>query len=247
MAVTGRKVSGPGALSGAVVLSVLISLSFASHAQANEEDRWEGFNRRVFAFNEFFDRWLLKPLAKVYVAVTPRFVDDGVSNVFNNVGEVGNFANNVMQGKGHAAMTDISRLLLNSTLGIGGVFDPATKIGVESSEEDFGQTMGTWNVASGPYLVLPFLGPSTVRDAFGKIPDRLLSPVTYIDHDETRLWVSATDLLDTRADLLDTERLIQGDRYTFLRDAYLQRRAYLLADGEVEDDFTSEDFDDEDY
>ncbi len=247
MAVTSRERPNLGALPGAIVLSVLIFLGMVSHAQASEEDSWEGFNRRVFAFNEFFDRWLLKPIAKGYVVVTPRFVDDAVTNVFNNLGEVGNFTNNVLQGKVDAAATDVSRLLLNSTIGLGGLIDLATRVGVEGSEEDFGQTLGSWGAGSGPYLMLPFLGPGTVRDAFGRIPDAFLKPQSYIDHDLTRFSVNATDLIDTRADLIEAERLIQGDRYTFIRDAYLQRRAYLLADGEVEDDFTSDDFDDEDY
>ncbi len=229
------------------VLLLTIWLAIVPGAQASEDDSWEGFNRRVFAFNEFVDRWLLKPVARGYVWITPRFVDDAVSNVFSNLGEVGNFTNNLLQGKVDAAATDVSRLLLNSTFGLAGLIDLATRAGVERSEEDFGQTLGTWKVASGPYLVLPFLGPSTVRDAFGRIPDHFLEPQTYIDHDRTRWSVSVTDLVDTRADLLDTERLIQGDRYTFIRDAYLQRRAYLLADGEVEDDFTSDDFEDEEY
>lgn len=229
-------------LSG-VLLSAMILNSSISYAE--ERDPWEGFNRRVFAFNEFVDKYLFKPIAIVYNRVTPDPVDKSVTNVFDNLQDVGICLNNALQGKFKDASGDAGRFLINSTLGVAGLFDIATRMGLDKNEEDFGQTFGRWQIGSGPYLVLPLLGPSTVRDAIGRIPDAYAMPQRYIDHVPTRNSVYGVDLLDTRADLLKAEELIQGDKYTFIRDVYLQRRDFLVADGAIEDDFTSEDLEDE--
>lgn len=205
--------------------------------QASEDDPWEAFNRPVFAFNDTLDTWALKPLARGYQAVTPQFLEDGIGNVFANLGEIGNFANNTLQGKFHDAGVDTARFLINTTVGVGGFFDVARHAGLPRNDEDFGQTLGVWGVPSGPYLVLPFLGPSTPRDATGRVVDSVHSFYGAIDHVPTRNTTRAVDVVDTRADLLSAEKVISGDKYLFIRNAYLQNREFKVQDGQVEDDF----------
>ena len=204
--------------------------------QAATEDPWESFNRPVFRFNDAVDTYALKPLAQGYRKVTPQFVETGVHNVFRNLWEVGNLANNLLQGKIHDAGVDTSRLLFNTTLGGLGFFDVATRMGLQRSDEDFGQTLGAWGVQSGPYL-LPLLGPSSLRDAPAKIPDSYLTPYPHIDHVPTRNVLRGVNVVDTRASLLDAERMVSGDKYIFIRNAYLQNREFRVRDGDVEDDF----------
>ncbi|MGQ9426679.1 MlaA family lipoprotein [Gilvimarinus sp. F26214L] len=206
-------------------------------------DPWEGFNRKVFAFNETADRWVLKPVAQGYVKITPDPVEQGVSNFFGNLLEVRNVLNDILQWKWKQAGNDTGRFLINSTLGLAGIFDVARHMNLPKSEgEDFGQTLATWGVQSGPYVVLPFLGPSTIRDA-GALPvDWVTNPIDEVDHTATRNSLWAMNFLDTRAGLLEAEALVSGDRYSFFREAFLQRRGYLINDGQVEDDFG--DFDD---
>lgn len=202
-------------------------------------DPWEPVNRVVFSFNDTVDRFTLKPLARVYDTVTPDVVDDGVSNFFANLAEPKNLVNNTLQGKFRDAGVDTARFLFNTTLGLGGVFDVATRMGLQRNDEDLGQTIGSWGVASGPYVVLPLLGPSTVRDGLARVPESMAG-YTYpgeIDHVPTRNVAFGTDLVDTRAALLSQERLITGDRYRFIRNAYLQNREYKVSDGVVVDDF----------
>lgn len=206
-------------------------------AQAGEEDPWEGFNRAIFRFNDTVDTYALKPLAQGYQAVTPQFLEDGVHNVFGNLGDVGNLTNNLLQGKFHDAGVDTSRVIFNTTLGVLGFFDVAKHMGLQKNDEDFGQTLGAWGLGSGPYVVLPLLGPSTVRDAAGKVPDSFLEPYPYIDHVPTRNVTRGVDVIDTRASLLSAEKLISGDKYIFIRNAYLQNREFKVQDGQVEDDF----------
>jgi len=206
-------------------------------AQANEEDPWQSYNRFMFRVNDNVDAYTLKPLAKGYQAVTPQFLEDGVHNVFRNIGDVGNLANNLLQGKLHDAGVDGGRLIFNTTFGLLGFFDVGTAMGLQRSDEDFGQTMGAWGLGSGPYVVLPLLGPSTVRDAFGKVPDSMLAAPAFIDHVPTRNVVFGVQAVDLRASLLSAERLVSGDKYTFVRNAYLQNREFRVRDGQVEDDF----------
>lgn len=218
-----------------------VSLSLPGYAQ-DEADPWQGFNRAMFAFNDVTDRYLFRPLAKGYVFITPSFVRKGVDNVIDNVMEVPNVLNDVLQGKGKQAANDTGRFLVNSTVGLAGLFDVAQHMGMEANEgEDFGQTLAVWGVKQGPYIVLPLFGPSTLRDGIAMPVNVYSDPRTYIDHVPTRNTVSGVSLLNTRANLLDLERHITGDRYTFIRDAYLQRRQFLINDGEVEDDFGLED------
>ncbi|SFP53742.1 phospholipid-binding lipoprotein MlaA [Geopseudomonas sagittaria] len=206
-------------------------------AQASEEDPWESFNRPVFVFNDTLDTYALKPLARGYQAVTPQFLEDGIGNVFANLGEVGNFANNTLQGKFHDAGVDTARFLINTTAGVGGFFDVARHAGLPRNDEDFGQTLGAWGVPSGPYLMLPFFGPSSPRDASGMAVDSLHSFYGAIDHVPTRNTTRGVDVIDTRADLLSAEKVISGDKYLFIRNAYLQNREFKVQDGQVEDDF----------
>ncbi|KHL70170.1 MULTISPECIES: VacJ family lipoprotein [Pseudomonas] len=220
-----------------LAVCAVLALPLQAAAQAHEDDPWEGFNRSMFAFNETLDTYALKPLAKGYRTVTPDFLETGIGNVFSNVGEVRNLTNNLLQGKLHAAGVDTARLLFNSTFGLLGFFDVATRMGLQRNDEDFGQTLGVWGLGSGPYLVLPFLGPSTVRDGLARFPDSYNGLYTHLDHVRTRNQLLGLDVVDTRASFLDAERLIQGDKYTFLRNVYLQNREFKVRDGMIEDDF----------
>lgn len=228
-----RWIARLGGLMALVGLCLLPAMSQA----ASEEDPWESFNRPIFRFNDTVDTYALRPIAQGYRAVTPQFVEDGVHNVFGNIGDVGNLANNLLQGKLHNAGVDTGRLIFNTTFGLLGFFDVAKHMGLRKNDEDFGQTLGVWGLNSGPYLVIPLLGPSTVRDAAGRVPDSFLAPYPYIDHVPTRNVIRGVQVVDTRANLLQAERLISGDKYIFIRNAYLQSREFKVKDGQVEDDF----------
>ena len=212
-----------------------------------EPDPLESFNRKIFAFNDFADRYTLKPLAKGYQWVTPDPVEKGVSNVFSNLFEIRTILNDLLQLKFSQAASDSGRFLINSTFGLAGIFDLATDAGLEKNNEDFGQTLGYWGVGSGPYIVMPLLGSYTFRSGLGVLVDNNVDYVTHIDHVPTRNSTLALRMVNTRAGLFTAETLITGDRYTFIRDAYTQRREFLTNDGAIqEDDFgdDDEDFDD---
>ena len=231
-----------------VALAMLVMLAGCAGRVAVEDrhpdDPWEGFNRGVFAFNDTLDRAVLKPVARGYRWATPQPVQTGVGNFFSNLGEIRTTLNSLLQGKPGNAGRSTSRFLLNTTVGIAGLWDVATPMGVTAEREDFGQTLGVWGVGEGPYLVLPLLGPSTVRDTGGLPLDMVTYPVYYVENDKVRYGLTALRIVDVRAGLLDQEELIQGDRYTFIRDAYLQRRRFEVSDGELGDDpFASDDFD----
>jgi len=223
------------------VLSCLL-LVFAGCAtvpsgKPDPRDPWERFNRSVFNFNEALDRAIAKPVAKGYVKVTPRIVRTGISNVYSNLDTVPTIINDVLQGKIRQAGHDSARFLMNSTLGLGGLFDPASAAGLDSNDEDLGQTFGKWGVQSGPYLMLPVLGPSSARDAFSRAADTFLEPVWYLEDDSTRYLIRLGDLLDQRASLLELDAQLERsyDRYAFIRNAWLQRREYQVKDGNVDD------------
>ncbi|MCP5334405.1 MAG: VacJ family lipoprotein [Oceanospirillaceae bacterium] len=218
-------------------------------AAAVKEDPWEPFNRSMFQLNENLDYFAAKPLALAYRNATPQKVDDSITNVFSNLGEPFNALNNALQGKFSHAAGDLGRFVVNSTVGLLGIFDVASHIGLAKHNEDFGQTLAYWGVASGPYLVLPVLGPSTVRDTAGFGTETFLwNGIDPLDRSlpDERLAYSTTlvKYLDIRADLVPAEGIISGDKYSFLRSLYLQRRTYLINDGVVEDEF-SEDYGDE--
>ncbi len=231
-----------------VGLAAPVSVLAEDEQASVNPDPWQGFNRAMFSFNDTLDRWFLKPLAKGYKAVMPDPLETGVSNIFSNVLEVPNVINGVLQGDLKGAGYDTGRLLVNTTLGLGGLLDVAQYMNLPADErEDFGQTLAVWGVGQGPYLVLPLLGPSTVRDGLGKPIDWYTDPTNYIDHVPTENTVKGISLLNTRAQLLSLEKNLTGDKYVFIRDVYLQRRAYLINNGAVEDDFGTEDFSEDDF
>ena len=222
------------------VLLLLAALAVGMCASAQDtaphpDDPWEGFNRKVYIFNDTLDRAFLTPVTNGYRAISPEFVETGVSNVFSNLSDIGNALNNILQFKFAAAGSDIGRVLINSTLGIAGVFDVASKVGLQKHEEDFGQTLGYWGAGTGPYLVLPFFGPSNLRDTPGKVLDMMLwsATISGTSSSEERTIVSL-NFVNTRSEYMDLEERVEGlgrDRYTFIRDAYLDRRQFLVQDG----------------
>ncbi|MBR9884801.1 MAG: VacJ family lipoprotein [Oceanospirillales bacterium] len=228
---------------GTVCTVMALMLAAPVNAETNaEKDPWEGFNRAMFGFNEQVDRFAMKPLAQGYHYVMPDIAERGVSNFFSNLGDIRSAVNNLLQGKIDAALTSVTRVVFNSTFGLAGFIDIATPIGLEEKREDFGQTLGVWGAGSGPYLVLPLFGPSSVRDGVGLVPDMTLDPVGQVDHVPTRNSLYGLRLIDARVELLKAEQIISGDKYSFVRDAYLQRREYLVNDGEVQVRYDDNDF-----
>lgn len=208
-------------------LALGVTVMLAGCAGPNPRDPYESYNRAMFSFNDTVDTYALKPVATAYKNVTPGFVQTGVSNFFGNLGDAWSAVNNLLQGKGQDGMSDVARFALNSTLGIAGLFDIASEAGLQKHKEDFGQTLGVWGVESGPYLVLPLLGPSTVRDTFALPVDISGDIWRYKEPTNVRNMGTALRVVDTRAGLLDASTLLEDaalDRYQFLRDGYLQRR-----------------------
>ncbi|QOD91147.1 VacJ family lipoprotein [Lysobacter sp. CW239] len=201
-------------------------------------DPWERYNRKMHTFNNAVDRSIARPLARFYVAVTPRPVRLGVSNFFNNLGQPVSAVNALLQGKPAQAGHSLGRFLLNSTLGIGGIFDPASDAKLDRRSEDFGQTLGTWGWARSRYVELPLFGPRTVRDVFGMIGDAPLSPLRQVDEDATRIPLQGLQLVDVRTQLLATDSLREGaaDDYALVRDAWTQRRDYQIFGDRMRDD-----------
>jgi phospholipid-binding lipoprotein MlaA len=200
----------------------------------NPKDPIEGFNRAMFSFNEGVDKVALKPVAQGYEAALPTPLRTGVSNFFGNVADVFIAVNNLLQGKPGDAASDVGRVLVNSTIGILGLFDVASDLGMEKHDEDFGQTFGRWGVGDGAYVVLPLLGPHTARDVVGEVLDIQADPVAKVDHVETRNILLVTRVIRDRAAQLPADKLIEEaalDKYSYIRDAYLQRRHYKIYDG----------------
>jgi phospholipid-binding lipoprotein MlaA len=218
-----------------LLVSVMLAAACASGvARAQVSDPFEPVNRAIFTFNDALDRHVLRPVAQGYVNVVPRLVRAGVSNFFGNISDAFSAVNNALQGKRDPLGNDLGRVLVNSTFGIGGIFDIASEGGVEKSNEDFGQTFGYWGMGPGPYLVIPILGPSDVRDAVGLGIQAYLDPINQVTPSENMWELIGLRAIDTRAGLLGTEDLLSGaalDKYTFIRSAYLQRRKNLVYDG----------------
>lgn len=217
-----------------VALALAVAMTGCA-STSNPQDPLEGFNRAMFDFNDTLDRAALKPAAKAYQAVLPDFVQAGVGNFFGNLGDVWTAVNNFLQGKVEAGAQDVVRVVANSTLGVLGLFDIASDSGVPKHKEDFGQTLGVWGVPAGPYVVLPFLGASTVRDTAALPADIYGDLWTYKDPTRWRNAGSVVRLVDRRAALLDASNLLEDaalDRYQFVRDAYMQRRQSQVYDGD---------------
>jgi len=208
-------------------------------------DPWESFNRSMFELNERLDQYLLKPAAQGYQAVTPDPAEKGVTNFFRNLRDANSTINAVLQGRPGGAARAGGRFLLNSTVGLLGLFDVASRMGVEPYRTDFGHTLAIWGFPSGPYLMVPGLGPRTVTTGVGFIFDSYTSVEMAIDDVRLRNSLTALEVVNNRARLIKAEDLMSGDRYIFIRDAYLQQRRALESDGEVEDSFS--DFGDDDW
>ena len=216
------------------IAALVLACGVTGAAQAQVYDPLEPVNRVIFSINDTLDRAIVRPVAQVYVDVVPRLVRNGVSNVFGNISDAFSAVNNLLQGKREPLGTDLGRVLVNSTFGIGGIFDIASEGNIEKHDEDFGQTLGWWGMGPGPYLVLPILGPSNVRDTAGLIVQGYLDPVNQVTPPENQWELIVLRALDTRARLLGTEDLVQGaalDKYTFIRSAYTQRRRSQVYDG----------------
>ncbi|MBI3230769.1 MAG: VacJ family lipoprotein [Burkholderiales bacterium] len=202
----------------------------------NPRDPLEGYNRAMFTFNDTVDKVALKPVAKVYQAVTPSFAQTAVGNFFGNLGDLWTAVNNLLQGKVNDAMTDVTRVAMNSTFGLAGVIDIASDAGLPKHKEDFGQTLGKWGIAPGPYIVLPLLGPSTLRDTVAFPLDFAGDPWNYKKPDRARYAGNVLRVVDQRSGLLDASNLLEEaalDRYEFIRDGFLQRRESKVFDGEM--------------
>jgi len=215
-------------------------------AAANPVDPWENWNRKVFAFNEAIDRTVLEPVARTYRDVVPQMVRTGVSNFFGNIGDVWSTANHFLQGKVGTGFEMGMRVLTNTLFGLGGVLDPATEMRLPRRSEDFGQTLGAWGLPAGPYVVLPLLGPSSVRDTAGVPLDRYAG-ATSLYVDANTYVTSVLQLVNVRAELLATTRLVSDvslDKYSFVRDGYLARRQDQVYDGAPPLEKMDDDFDD---
>lgn len=219
----------------------LIFILFSSSLYAEDiNDPFEDINRVTFEFNESLDRNILKPVAQTY-SKAPKPIKKGVTNFFNNLEEVETTVNQVLQGKPKFALNDLTRFVINSTLGLGGFIDVATKMGLTRHEEDFDQTLALWGVPSGPYIMLPALGPSSLRDTLSRPFSSFLSVTFHMTESDVNIALKGIDALETRERLLEIESLIYGDRYDFVKDSYIQYLNYEVKDGvDVEDEFLEE-------
>jgi phospholipid-binding lipoprotein MlaA len=215
------------------VASLLPACASVPSGERDPNDRFERANRAVYRFNDALDRHIARPLATGYVKTVPQPVRTGVSNFFHNLSYPTVIVNDLLQVKLKSFASDTTRLLVNTTIGIGGLFDPATQMGLATGDEDFGQTLGKWGVPQGPYMVLPIFGPSSVRDTVGFVGDQFTDPKSYVKDIYVSLGLNALSLLDRRAELLATDDVLARayDPYVFMRNAYLQRREYQVKDG----------------
>ena len=220
---------------------IIISFIFSATIYSSEvNDPFENINRKTFEFNENLDEKILKPTAKFYSKFPPR-IKNGITNFFNNLEEVDTCVNQLLQGKPKKSANDLTRFLINSTVGLGGFIDVASKMGLERNEEDFGQTLAVWGVGEGPYIMLPGLGPSTLRDTFSKPVSSFLSVTFHMTETDVNITLKSIDAIETRERLLDVESLLSGDKYVFVKDAYIQSIQYEVKDGiDVQDDFVDD-------
>jgi phospholipid-binding lipoprotein MlaA len=230
--------------------SLVISITLAGCASTattvpDQNDPWAGWNRGTQTFNDNLDKAILKPMAKGYQWITPEVVDEGVTNFFSNINDIGVTLNDLLQFKLTQSGMDASRFLINTTAGVAGFIDVASMIDLPKHKEDFGQTLGFWGIPSGSYLVLPFFGPSSPRDTFGLVGDALFNPLTYVSVFGGAAATAATagsrvvDVTDKRANLMTTEKIVDEgavDRYDFIKNSYEQNRDYLIHDGNPPED-----------
>ncbi|HTE39988.1 MAG TPA: VacJ family lipoprotein [Steroidobacteraceae bacterium] len=217
-----------------LVLAAIGAQGCATPGRTTSDDPWQGVNRGIYKFNDGLDRYALKPTAKAYKKITPSWFRAATGRVLANLEYPVTMVNQLLQGKPLLFLQDTGRFIANTTLGVGGIFDVADQLGMPSHDEDFGQTLAVWGMPSGPYFQIPLLGPSSLRDAPAKVPDYFLRPLRYmdikpgVDYGETVL-----DVVDARADLLSSDATLESayDKYGVLRDAWVQRREYLIFDG----------------
>ena len=227
-------------------MSIILSgcATYSSDSFSGSSDPWQAVNKPFFAMNDAIDSVLFKPLAKGYNAVTPKPIKTGVTNFFSNLNEIDNAINNLFQGKPKQFATSIGRLTVNTTIGLGGIFDVASHMGLTHSPEDFGQTIGSFGVDSGPYVILPLLGSSSVRDIPGRVLSMYINPLAWLDDVSFRNTMVGVNAIDTRSNLLAKEDIaseISKDKYTLYRDAYLEEREFQISDGNINDsDLTSD-------
>ena len=225
------------------IFAIYLIFFLSIDVNAND-DPFEDFNRRIWAFNEYLDDNFAKPTAEIYTSVTPDFIEVGITKFFRNLNELDNAANQLLQGRPLLAVNDFSRFIINSTIGLGGFFDVGSRLGLESHDEDFGQTLGVWGVSSGPFLMIPIYGPSTPRSLAGKSVSSVLSGTFAIKETEARIVITGLDALETRARYLEVETLIIGDRYSFIRDSYMQYQDFESSNGQDQPDEFVDDMDD---
>ena len=219
----------------AIAFAALLASGCASApARTTMDDPWQGLNRGVYKFNDTLDRAALKPVAKGYKKITPGWLRTGIGNLLTNLEYPATILNQFLQGKGVTALKDTGRFLANTTLGLGGLFDVATPMGLEAHDEDLGQTLAVWGVPSGPFVTMPFFGPSSVRDAPSRIADFFLDPLGYMDVPWEVTWGKrGIDVVHTRAELLAIDPTLERtfDPYAFTRDAWVQQREFDIYDG----------------
>ena len=222
------------ALAASVSVAALLSGCATTTGPANPADPLESMNRSIYSFNEGVDEAIFKPVATAYQNVTPRVARQGVTNFFDNLGDAWSFVNNVLQGQGQGAYNSMVRFSVNSVLGIGGLFDIASEAGIERQKQDFGQTLGRWGMPTGPYLVLPFWGPSTVRDSAGLVVDAFGYPANTMDDVRWRNSLFGLRMVNNRANLLKAGDVLDSvalDKYSLVRDVYLRSRIGGAASG----------------
>ena len=226
-----------------ILLLFSTNITFSNSEEVNN-DPWENLNRKTHNFNMTLDDYVIRPIAETYDFIIPEFVQTGFSNVFDNLGAPVSAANNLIQFKPVGFITETSRFILNSTFGIFGLFDVASRLGIKERNEDFGQSLGHWGFASGPYLVIPFFGPSSARDGFSLAPDYYLRPdLVRFEDNKSDLALNGLSVINLRAGLLSISDLSGNDQYSFYRDAYLQRREYEINDGKIDDSLFDDEFD----
>ncbi len=224
----------PGRIKSLALACAAAGLLAGCATSGNPKDPIEGFNRAMFAFNEGLDSAIVKPVATGYESVLPSPVRTGVTNFFSNIADLLIGVNNLLQGKGSQAFSDLGRVVINSTIGVLGTFDIASDVGLEKHNEDFGQTFGRWGVGSGAYVVIPVFGPRTARDTVGLVLDVAADPVTHVQPIAARNVSLVVRAVNDRANLLPADKVVEEaalDKYSYIRDAYLQRRRNLIHDG----------------